>query len=192
VSFNFTNSLICGIVSSRALDHPALKRRIATRVRRSRTSGHALDLNQSKVGGQPQAFRSSIFSRKFALLIAIDLVAPSYQLLDFSLATRPADFLLDFADSSTCERDAAGAFSLNNGAPIDGVRSSQSRFLRMKSPSSGEHSFMDFGLGPIDLVVSCVPECIRGLPHSLRPTGLRPASWPASGGAFSFERHQDR
>jgi len=53
--------------------------------------------------GWHHSIRSSLFSRSFPLLIAIDRVAPSYQLLDLSLAIRPAVFFFPVVDNLSFE-----------------------------------------------------------------------------------------
>jgi hypothetical protein len=67
--------------------------------------------------GQPQSIRSSLFSSSFPLLIAIDRVAPSYQLLDLSLAIRPAVFFFPFADNLSFEAGALRTSSLDKCHP---------------------------------------------------------------------------
>jgi hypothetical protein len=66
---------------------------------------------------QSQSIRSSFFSRSFPWLIPSDRAAPSYQLLDLSLAIRPAVFFFLVAGILSLEPDALLASFLDNCCP---------------------------------------------------------------------------
>jgi hypothetical protein len=68
--------------------------------------------------GQSQSIRSSVFSRGFLLLIPSDRAAPSYQLLDLSLAIRPAVFFFLVADILGFDADALLTSFLDNCLPL--------------------------------------------------------------------------
>jgi hypothetical protein len=67
--------------------------------------------------GQPQSISSSRFPSSFRLLILIDRAAPSYQLLDLSLATRPAVLFSVVADILGFEANALLTSFLDNCSP---------------------------------------------------------------------------